>query len=100
MKLQENYVENPDLNVLTGLIEERGFEVEKNQDSGAGPIDVVCKIIIHPSLPAIRCGFIVLRSDEGGSKDYEDNQFSLRKIQEGIMRGIRNGLDKGILGCT
>jgi hypothetical protein len=24
----------------------------------------------------------------------EDNQFSLRKIQEAIMRGIRNGLDK------
>jgi hypothetical protein len=94
MKLQETYVENPDLNVLIDLIEERGFEVEKNQDSGAGPIDVVCRINIHPNLPSIRCGFIVLKSDEGGSKDYEDNQFSLRKIQEAIMRGIRSGLDK------
>jgi hypothetical protein len=25
---------------------------------------------------------------------YEDNQFSLRKIQEALMHGIRNGLDK------
>jgi hypothetical protein len=45
-------------------------------------------------LPAINCGFIVLKSEEGGSKDYEDNQFSLRKIQEAIMRGLRSGLDK------
>jgi hypothetical protein len=94
MKLQETYVESPDLDVLISVIEERGFEVEKNKDSGAGPIDVVCKINIHPGLPAIRCGFIVLRSDEGRSKDYEDNQFSLRKIQEAIIRGIRSGLDK------
>jgi hypothetical protein len=94
MKLQETYVETPNLDVLISIIEERGFKVEKNKNSGAGPIDVVCKINIHPSLPTIRCGFIVLRSDEGGSKDYEDNQFSLRKIQEAIMRGIRSGLDK------
>ena len=94
MKLQETYIENPDIDVLISVIEERGFEVERNKDSGAGPIDAVCKINIHPSLPAIRCGFILLRSDEGGSKDYEDNQFSLRKIQEAIMRGIRSGLDK------
>ena len=49
---------------------------------------------MHPSLPAINCGFIVLKSDEGGSKDYEENQFSLRKIQEATVRGIRSGLDK------
>jgi hypothetical protein len=97
MKLQETYVENPDLNTLIGIIEERGFEVERNKDSGAGPIDVVCKINILPSLPSINCGFIVLKSDEGGSKDYEDNQFSLRKIQEAIIRGIRSGLDKVFL---
>ena len=28
------------------------------------------------------------------NKDYEDNQFSLRKIQEAIIRGVRSGLDK------
>jgi hypothetical protein len=47
-----------------------------------------------PSLPTINCGFIALKSDEGGSQDYEDNQCLLRKIPEVIMRGIRSGLDK------
>jgi hypothetical protein len=86
--------ENANLDTLIRLAEERGFEVEKNKDVGAGLVDVVFKINIHPSLPAINCGFIVLKSDERGSKDYEDNQLSLRKIQEAIMRGLRSGLDK------
>ena len=86
--------ENVNLDTLIRLAEERGFEVEENKDVGAGLIDVVFKINIHPSLPAINCGFIVLKSDERGSKDYEDNQLSLRKIQEAIMRGLRSGLDK------
>jgi hypothetical protein len=86
--------ENANLDTLIRLAEERGFEVEENKDVGAGLIDVVLKINIHPSLPAINCGFIVLKSDERGSKDYEDNQLSLRKIQEAIMRGLRSGLDK------
>jgi hypothetical protein len=84
----------PDLDALIGTLEERGFEVQQNKDSGAGLIDVVCRINIHPSLPTINCGFIVVKSDEGGSKDYQDNQFSLRKIQEAVVRGIRSGLDK------
>src|SRR5918992_3175137 len=94
MKQQNMDVEDPDLDAIISTLEERGFEVERNKDSGAGLIDIVCKINVHPSLPAINCGFIVLKSDEGGSKDYKDNQFSLRKIQEAIIRGIRNGLDK------
>src|SRR5215207_7701554 len=94
MKQQNMDVGNPDLDALISMLEERGFEVEKNKDSGAGLIDVVCKVNIHSSLPAINCGFIVLKSDERGSKDYEDNPFSLRKIQEAIMRGLRSGLDK------
>jgi hypothetical protein len=93
-KQQNMDVGNPDLDALISMLEERGFEVEQNKDSGAGLIDIICKVNIHSSLPAINCGFIVLKSDEGGSKDYEDNQFSLRKIQEAIMRGIRSGLDK------
>src|ERR671923_1627760 len=93
-KQGNTYTENPDLDVLMSMIEERGFEVEKNKDSGAGLIDLVCKVNIHSSLPAINCGFIVLKSEEGVSKDYEDNQLSLRKIQEAIMRGLRSGLNK------
>ena len=89
--------ENANLDALISLAEERGFELEQNKDLGAGPVDLVFKINIHPSLPSINCGFIVLKSEEGGSKDYEDNQFSLRKIQEAIIRGIRSGLDKVFL---
>jgi hypothetical protein len=85
---------NISLNPLIEMLEDKGFEIEQNKDSGAGPIDLVCKMSVHPSLPAINCGFIVLKSEEGGSKDYEDNQFSLRKIQEAIVRGVRSGLDK------
>jgi hypothetical protein len=86
--------ENANLDSLISLAEEKGFEIEQNKDVGAGQVDVVFKINVHRSLPAINCGFIVLKSDEGGSKDLEDNQFSLRKIHEAIMRGIRSGLDK------
>jgi hypothetical protein len=84
------------LDSVIDTLEERGFEIEQNKDYGAGPIDLVCKINIHPSLPSINCGFIILgRSEEGGgSKDWEDNQFSLRKIEEATIRGIRSGLDK------
>jgi hypothetical protein len=89
-----NNNQNINLDPLIGILEEKGFEIEQNKDMGAGLIDVVCKINVHPGLPAINCGFIVLKSDEGGSKDYEDNQFSLRKIQEATVRGIRSGLDK------
>jgi hypothetical protein len=89
--------ENANLDALISLAEERGFGIEQNKFLGAGPVDLVFKINIHPSLPSINCGFIVLKSDEGGSKDYEDNQFSLRKIQEAIIRGIRSGLDKVFL---
>jgi hypothetical protein len=86
--------QNISLDPLIEILEEKGFEIEQNGNSGAGQIDLICKMSVHSSLPTINCGFIVLKSDEGGSKDYEDNQFSLRKIQEAIMRGIRSGLDK------
>jgi peptidyl-tRNA hydrolase len=92
-KISQNK-ENANLDALIALAEERGFEVEENRDIGAGQVDVIFKINIHPSLPTINCGFIVLKSDEGGSQDYEDNQFSPRKIEEAIMRGLRSGLDK------
>src|SRR5215213_9012526 len=85
---------NYSLDTLIDIAKEKGFEVERNKYFQAGPIDLVYKINIHPSLPPINCGFIVLKSEEGGSKDYEDSQFSLRKIEEAIIRGVRSGLDK------
>lgn len=78
--------------------QEKGFAVEQGRDYGAGPVDVVWKINVHPTLPEIRCGFIALRAEEGGgSKDTEDNQFSMRKIEEAAMRGLRSGMDKVFL---
>jgi hypothetical protein len=75
--------------------EEKGFEVEQDADYGAGPIDVVWNINVHPALPNIKFGFIVLgEEEEGGSKDTEDNQLSIRKIEEATFRGLRSGLDK------
>jgi hypothetical protein len=89
-----NRNQNIKLDPLIRTLKKNGFEIQQNKDFGAGRIDLVCKIAIHPSLPPINCGFIILRSEEGGSKDSEDNQYSLRKIEEAIIRGIRSGMDK------
>src|ERR671915_1703986 len=85
------------LDSLVRMGQEKGFEVEQNKDYGVGPIDLVWNINTHPTLPVIKCGFIVLRANEeggGGDKDWQDNQFSIRKIEEAAMRGIRSGMDK------
>jgi hypothetical protein len=80
---------------LISTAREKGFEIEQNKDYGAGPIDLVWNITTHPALPKIKCGFVILRAEEGGgTKDSQDNQYSLRKIQEAAMRGIRSGMDK------
>jgi hypothetical protein len=83
------------LDSLVQAGQEKGFEVEQNANYGAGPVDVVWNINVHPALPNIKFGFIALgREEEGGSQDTEDNQLSLRKIEEATFRGIRSGLDK------
>ncbi|MEW6605706.1 MAG: hypothetical protein AB1351_13615, partial [Thermoproteota archaeon] len=74
--------------------EEKGFAIEQDIDCGAGPIDVVWNINVHPALPNIKCGFVKLEAEEGGNQDTEDNQLSLRKIEEAAIRGVRSGLDK------
>jgi hypothetical protein len=82
------------LDAITHMGEQRGFKVEQDVDYGAGPVDVVWNINVHPALPNIKCGFVVLKAEEGGNQDTEDNQLSLRKIEEAAFRGIRSGLDK------
>jgi hypothetical protein len=83
------------LNNLVQAGEEKGFKVEQNVDYGAGPIDVVWDINLHTALPNIKCGFVTLGAEkEGGNQDTEDNQLSLRKIEEAAFRGIRSGLDR------
>jgi hypothetical protein len=87
--------QNMYLERLTEAGEKKGFEVEQDADYGAGPVDVVWNINVHPALPNIKFGFIVLGGEEaGGSQDTEDNQLSIRKIEEAAFRGIRSGLDK------
>jgi hypothetical protein len=83
---------NLDSLIETG--EKKGFEVKHDVDYGAGPINIVWNINVHPALPDIKCGFVVLEAEEGGNQDTEDNQLSLRKIEEAAFRGIRSGLDK------
>ncbi len=87
--MTHHYLEN-----LVQAGQEKGFEIEQDVDYGAGPIDVVWKINPHSALPDIKLGFVTLGSEEGGSQDTEDNQLSLRKIEEAAFRGIRSGLDK------
>jgi hypothetical protein len=80
------------LDTLAQAGQEKGFEVEQDANYGAGPVDVVWNINVHPALPNIKFGFIALgQQEEGGSQDTEDNQLSLRKIEEAAFRGIRSG---------
>src|SRR5918994_6242042 len=96
---KEEGLQGKSVNALHSLVrmgQEKGFEVEQNKDYGVGIIDLVWNINTHPALPVIKCGFIVLRSEGegGGDKDWQDNQFSIRKIEEAAMRGIRSGMDR------
>ena len=70
------------LDAIIHMGEERGFKVEQNVDYGAGPVNAVWNINIHPAVPNIKCGFVILKAEEGGNQDTEDNQLSLRKIEE------------------
>jgi hypothetical protein len=90
---EELYKEyNNSLDFLSSIGKEIGFEVERNKDYGAGTIDVIWNMTVYPALPVMKCGFIKLKAEERGSK--EDNQFSIRKIEEAAIRGIRSGMDK------
>jgi hypothetical protein len=52
------------MNPILETGKDKGFEIVHGIDYGAGPIDVVWSINVHPALPDIRCGFIALRSEE------------------------------------
>jgi hypothetical protein len=84
------------LDKLVQAGKEKGFEIEQNVDYGAGPVDIVWNMNLHSALPNIKFGFVKLGAEEGqgASQDTEDNQLSLRKIEEAAFRGIRSGLDK------
>jgi hypothetical protein len=104
------------IEVLMELGRQKGFEVEAGKDYGAGPIDVVWHIKIHPALRDIDCGFIIVKplaktlgeaiargevrkredfEDEASWQEYRDKEVAyLRQIEEAAMRGIRSGMDR------
>lgn len=85
---------------VTELGKKQGIQQEFKKNYGFGPIDLVWNFKILPDLKPIACGFIELREQEEGSKDLDDKQFSLRKIEEAIMVGIRSGMDRLFLFCS
>ena len=85
---------NNSLNFLSNLGKSLEYSIETNIDYGYGNIDFVWNVSLHPSLPQIKWGFVKLQSQEGGDRDWQDNQYSQRKIEEAIMRGLRSGMDR------
>jgi hypothetical protein len=84
---------------LTKIGKKYGIHSETAKDYGFGRIDLVWSIKFHPAFDPITVGFTQLKEQEGGSGDLEDGQFSLRKIEEAMMTGIRSGMDKLYLLC-
>ena len=104
------------IDVLMELGRQKGFEVEAGKDYGAGPIDVVWHIKIHPALKDITCGFIIVKplaktlteavargevrkredfEDDQSWQEYRDKEVTyLNHIEEAAMRGIRSGIDR------
>jgi hypothetical protein len=77
----------------------QGIKQQSNKDYGFGAIDLVWELQFHSEFRPIICGFIELKEQEGGSRDLDDGQFSLRKIEEAIMTGMRSGMDRLFLLC-
>src|SRR5829696_2113481 len=86
---------------LSQLDQSLSYSIEKDVDYGYGKVDAIWHISFHPSLPSSKFGFVKIQSQERGGKgtdqDWKDNQYSLRKIEEAIGRGIRSGCDKVFL---
>ena len=92
---------NTSLNFLSQLDQSLSYFIEKDADYGYGKIDAIWHLSLHPSLPSSKFGFVKIKSQERergkADQDWKDNQYSLRKIEEAIGRGIRSGCDKVFL---
>jgi hypothetical protein len=83
---------------LSQLDQSLSYSIEKDVDYGYGKIDAIWHISLHPLLPSSKFGFVRIQSQEGtADQDEKDNQYSFRKIEEAIGRGIRSGCDKVFL---
>ncbi len=88
------------LDFLSQLDQSLSYSIEKDVDYGYGKIDAIWHISFHSSLPSSKFGFVRIQSQNektGADQDGKDNQYSLRKIEEAIGRGIRSGCDKVFL---
>jgi hypothetical protein len=84
------------IDFLSQLDQSLSYSIQKDVDYGYGKIDVIWYISLHPLLPSSKFGFIKIQS-QGNDQDWKDNQYSLRKIEEAVGRGIRSGCDKVFL---
>jgi hypothetical protein len=73
------------------------YSIKKDVDYGYGKIDAIWHISLHPSLPSSKFGFIRIGAERRTGQDEKDNQYSFRKIEEAIGRGIKSGCDKVFL---
>jgi hypothetical protein len=97
-KTNNNNLLPSSVDFLSQLDQSLSYSIEKDVDYGYGKVDAIWHISLHPSLPSSKFGFVKVQSQEGtADQDWKDNQFSLRKIQEAIGRGIRSGCDKVFL---
>ncbi len=75
----------------------KGFEVEVGKDYGAGSIDVVWHIKIHPALRDITCGFIITqplaktlneaiaRGEVKRQEDFKDDQAGRNTVTKKLL---------------
>jgi len=82
---------------LSQLDQSLSYSIEKDVDFGYGKIDAIWHISLHPSLPSSKFGFVRIGAEGRADQDEKDNQYSFRKIEEAIGRGIRSGCDKVFL---
>jgi hypothetical protein len=82
---------------LSQLDQSLSYSIEKGVDYGYGKIDTIWHISLHPSLPSSKFGFIRIGAEGRADQDKKDSQYSFRKIEEAIGRGIRSGCDKVFL---
>jgi hypothetical protein len=95
-------IQSRESDFLSQLDQSLSYSIEKDVDYGYGKIDAIYNISLHPSLPSSKFGFVRIQSSQdGGGKaadqDWKDNQYSFKKIQEAIGRGLRSGCDKVFL---
>jgi hypothetical protein len=96
----KNSSSSQSIDFLSQLDQSLSYSIERDVDYGYGKIDAIWHISLHPSLPTSKFGFVKIQSQQEGTaadQDWKDNQYSLRKIEEAIGRGIRSGCDKVFL---